>query len=68
MKMKNKLIDIHNRLYEYLDWYCFVNSDEVYCAICDFIENEDWSLYYSDCASAYNLWNEYIKDRKLELE
>ena len=54
-----------NELFNYLDWYNFVNTTEIECAICDFIENKEWILYYSDCAFASELMNEYINKKEL---
>lgn len=48
-------------LFDYLDWYSFVDSNEIYCAICDFIENKEKFLYWSDCAFAFELCNEYCE-------
>lgn len=60
--MKKKYTKINVReLFDYLDWYCFVDSDEIYNAICDFIEKKEKKLYYSDCNFALELCNEYCE-------
>ena len=48
-------------LFNYLDWYTFVDDEEIQLAICDYIENQEGKLYYSDCAFAYDLMQEYKK-------
>ena len=58
MKKDYTIID-RKKLFEYLDIYSFVNDDEIEMAICDFIEKQEWVLYYSDCAFAYDLMNDY---------
>jgi hypothetical protein len=42
-----------------LDIYSFADDDEIQMAICDFIEKQEWKLFYSDCAFAYDLMNDY---------
>lgn len=67
MKMKNKVIDIHNKLYEYLDWFDFYNEFEILMAIHDFYHDHNDNCYYSELIEFQDKANEYIKDRKLEL-
>lgn len=57
-------------LYEYLDWYSFVNYDEVEACVNDFfVENYEifepsfWDLFYY-----HELAIRYISDRWLEFE
>lgn len=63
-KSKYTIID-KDELFSYLDWYLFVNTNEIEMAICDFIEKQEWVLYYSDCAFACELMNEYINKKEL---
>lgn len=58
MKKDYTIID-RKKLFEFLDIYSFVNDNEIEIAICDFIEKQEWKLYYSDCAMACELCNEY---------
>jgi hypothetical protein len=57
--MKNETIINKSDLFDYLDWYVFVDDEEIQLAICDYIENQEGVLYYSDCAFAYDLMQEY---------
>ena len=58
MKKEHTIVD-RRKLFEYLDLYDFVDVDEIYIAICDFIEQQEKVLYYSDCMIASELCNEY---------
>lgn len=58
MKKDYTIID-RKKLFEYLDTYTFIDCDEIYIAICDFIEKKEKKLYYSDCMIASELCNEY---------
>ena len=58
MKKNYTIID-RKKLFDFLDIYSFVNDDEIQMAICDFIEKQEWKLYYSDCEFAYNLMSDY---------
>ena len=64
MKKDYTIID-KDELFSFLDWYLFVNTNEIEMAICDFIEKQEWNLYYSDCAFACELCNEYINKKEL---
>lgn len=64
MKKDYTIID-KDELFSFLDWYLFVNTNEIEMAICDFIENKEWELYYSDWALACELCNEYINQKEL---
>lgn len=63
-KSKYTIID-KNELFSFLDWYLFTNTNEIELAICDFIEKQEKQLYYSDCALACELCNEYINKKEL---
>lgn len=63
-KSKYTIID-KDELFSFLDWYLFINTNEIEIAICDYIEKEYWKLYYSDCAFACELMNEYINKKEL---
>lgn len=58
MKKNYTIID-RKKLFEFLDIYSFIDDDEIQMAICDFIEKQEWKLYYSDCEFAYDLMNDY---------
>ena len=68
MKMKNKVIDNHNRLYEYLDWFSFYNEFEIAMAIHDFYKDHNDNCSYQELIEYNDTAKEYIKDRKLDLE
>ena len=55
---QDTIVDIR-KLFDYLDGFTFVDNEEIEMAICDFIEKQEWSLYWSDCAFASELCNEY---------
>lgn len=65
IKMKKYTTINKNDLFSYLDGYYFVNTDEIEMAICDYIQKKEWTLYYSDCAFACELMNEYINKKEL---
>ena len=64
MKKDYTIID-RKKLFEYLDIYSFIDDDEIQMAICDFIEKQEWVLYYSDWALACELMNEYLNKKEL---
>lgn len=67
-KIKELSIDIENNkkeLFEFLDGYNFVSSEEVEMAAGEYIENTTGSLYWSDLAAAAELAERYIKERSL---
>lgn len=64
---KYTIID-KSELFDYLDWYSFVDDEEIQLAICSFIEDQEWTLYYSDCAFAYDLMEEYKQKNKIRFE
>ena len=57
--MKQETIIDVRKLFDYLDAFTFVDNEEIEMAICDFIEKQEGSLYWSDCALASELCNEY---------
>ena len=58
------------KIYEYLDWYTFVNESEVSMAIQDYMMEEEDNLNPSmwDCIEAWEIANKYIKERGLKFE
>lgn len=46
---------------QYLAGYSFVNYEEIVCAVCDWIEEDTGSLFFSDCAKATDLANARIE-------
>ena len=56
-------------LFEFLDWFTFVNESEIYMAVEDFLtENMLCSPSRWTCFYASKLWKEYIEERKLKFE
>ena len=51
-------------LFDYLDWFYLATDIEIHFCICDYIEKQESKLYYSDCAFAYNLMQEYKEYKK----
>ena len=64
MEKEYTIVD-KNNLFSFLDWYVFYSNEEIELAICDYIEKQEWSLYYSDCWLASELANEYINKKEL---
>lgn len=50
-------------LFDYLDGFSFGEAEEIEMAVAQFIEEQEGALYWSDCALAWELGNEYIKER-----
>ena len=50
-------------LFDYLDGFTFGEMSEIDSAICQYIEEQEGALYWSDCALAGELGNEYIQKR-----
>lgn len=50
-------------LFDYLDGFSFGELSEIDSAICQYIEEQEGALYWSDCALAWELGNEYIEKR-----
>ena len=66
MKKDKKYTIIDKKdLFDYLDGYSFIDENEVHMCICDFIDNQNWCLYWSDCLLAGELCDEYIEKRKI---
>lgn len=61
---------LKKELYEYLDWYSFVNYDEVVMCVNDFFMEEKWELEPSmyDLLDYQDYAIEYIIERWLEFE
>lgn len=64
MKKQYTRINV-KKLFDCLDWYNFVSQDEIIMCICDYIEDKEGSLYYSDWSLACELSDEYIKKNKI---
>lgn len=62
--MKNTTIINKKKLFDYLDAFVFVENEEIEMAICDYIEKNTGSLYWSDCAMASKLCNAYMEYKK----
>lgn len=66
MKKDKKYTVIDKKeLFDYLDGYSFIDENEVQMCICDFIDNQEGCLYWSDCMFAGELCDEYIEKRKI---
>lgn len=61
--MKKETIINKSDLFEYLDWYSFVDQTEIIAAICDYIEKQEGIIFFSDCCLAYELSEEYAKEK-----
>ena len=60
---KPKTIINKQKLFDYLDQYNFVNQTEIIAAICDYIEKQEGIIFFSDCCLAYELSEEYTKEK-----
>lgn len=51
-------------LFNYLDGFILGDIGEITMAICTFIEEQEWKLYYSDMELAGMLADEYMEFKK----
>lgn len=69
-RIEEKLVDADQiQFYEYMDWFNFVNSTEVYCAVSEYYEfvmNRPVSMW--ECADLYEVADDYIRERGLKFE
>lgn len=56
------------KLWDFLDGFYFVSGDEIYFAVCDFIDKQEGKMYWSDCILADELTREYIELKKLSFD
>lgn len=64
MKNLETIIDKDN-LFDYLNNFLFSSNTEIEMAICDYIEEQEGELYWSDCWLATELANEFINKKEL---
>lgn len=59
-----------SKLDAYLDWYAFVNQQEVEMAVCDFFQEEMWveQLSFADNMEAWKIAKDYIEAKGLKFE
>lgn len=60
--------EIIKKLFNYLDWFTFLDNSEIAGAILDFIDKNDWCTSYIDFILADDLANDYIKLKKLNFD
>lgn len=65
MNKQETIID-RAELFYYLDGFIFGDTEEITLAICNFIEEQEWMLYYSDCELAGILADEYIQYKDIQ--
>lgn len=57
-----------DEIFDFLDWYNFIDLNEIEMACCDFLENKQWFLYYwnvFDCEMIAQDYNENWYKRHL---
>lgn len=67
MEMDKKFKD---KIYSYLDEYAFINESEVNMAVQDYFMEEEWleQTSFGDCLRAWEIAEQYIKDRNIKFE
>lgn len=65
MEKQETIID-RAELFYYLDGFIFGDTEEITLAICNFIEEQEWKLYYSDMELAGMLTDEYIEYKDIQ--
>lgn len=60
MEKEETIID-RTDLFHYLDGFILGDEWEIIMAICTFIEEQEWKLYYSDMELAGMLADEYME-------
>ena len=65
-------LDFEEMLYDYLDWYDFVNKTEILCATQDYFFPDAWTDWeqpsYWDIADCQEKANKYIEDREIKFD
>lgn len=63
-------MSIMSKLDAYLDWYAFVNQQEVEMAVCDFLQEEMGveQLSFADNMEAWKIAKDYIEAKGLKFE
>lgn len=58
------------KIYEYLDWYTFVDESEVSMAVQEYMMEEEGNLNPSrwDCMEAWEIAGKYIKEKGLSFD
>lgn len=69
-EIKNKLVDADNKqFFEFMDWYTFVNKDEVYSAVCEYYEfTMDRSASMGECLDLRESADYYIDEKNLNFD
>ena len=68
--IESKLVDLDQKqFYEYMDWFTFVDENEVYLAVCDYYEfTMDRPMSMWECWDMSEIADDYIRDRWLKFE
>jgi len=68
--VQDKLVDAdYKQFYEFMDWFHFVNSQEVYSAVCEYYEYVmDRPLSMGECPDMYDIADDYITNKNLSLD
>ena len=69
-KYADKLVDAdYKQFYEYMDWYTFVNKDEVYMAVCEYYEKtiDRWISMW-ECGDMSEIADDYIRNKNLKFD
>ena len=68
--VQDKLVDADQKqFYEYMDWFTFVDENEVYSAVCDYYEfTMDRPISMGECWDMSEVADDYIRERGLKFE
>lgn len=69
-KYADMLVDAdYKQFYEYMDWYTFVNKDEIYMAVCEYYEKtiDRWISMW-ECGDMYEIAEDYMRERNLNFD
>ena len=69
-RIEKKLTEEDSKqFYEYMDWYTFVNKDEIYMAVCEYYEKtiDRWISMW-ECGDMSEIAEDYMRERNLNFD
>ena len=69
-RVQDKLVDADSeQFYKYMDWFTFVNKDEIYSAVCEYYEKtmDRWICMW-EMWDLYEIAESYMDDRNLNFD
>ena len=69
-RIESQLVDADmKQYYEFMDWFNFVNKDEVYSAVCEYVEHINCRpLCMGEMGDMSDIADDYIRERNLNFE